>query len=109
MTLESFAQKANFDIICMPEPQKDVKGVYIGDLLSWVMGKAESGNAWITIMTNVNVVAVATLADVSCVVLAEGVLPEESVIAAAKDKGVNILSTPLTQYEAAKKISAVFR
>lgn len=93
----------------MPDPKKDVKGVYIGDLLSWVMGKAESGNAWITIMTNINVVAVATLADVSCVVLAEGVMPEESVIQAAREKGVNILSTALTQYEAAKKISAVFR
>lgn len=105
MTVKLFAEKTGFTAVCMPEPERDVKGAYVGDLLSWVMGKAESGNAWITIMSSINVVAVATLADVSCVVLAEGVMPDADALEAAKVKGVNILTTPLSAYGAAKKVS----
>lgn len=107
MTVKLFAEKTGFATVCIPDPERDVRGAYIGDLLSWVMGKAESGNAWITIMSGINVIAVATLADVSCVVLAEGVMPDRDAMEAATAKGVNILSTTLSAYEAAKRIAAL--
>ena len=91
----------------MPDPDRETDGAYIGDLLSWVMGKASSGNVWITIMSNINVIAVATLADVSCVVLAEGVNVDADVIAAAEAKGVNVLSSKLSAYEIAKQLHSV--
>lgn len=104
MNANVFANKAGFKIICMPSPDKEVAGAYIGDLLSWVMGKCEQGNVWITIMSNINTIAVATLADASCILLAENVMPDENALAAAKQKGVNILSTPLSAYDAAIRI-----
>lgn len=55
-----------------PKGRRKIQYGYCGDLLSWVMGRAKSGNAWITIMNNINVVAVASLADVTCVIFAEG-------------------------------------
>ncbi|GHU93099.1 hypothetical protein FACS1894208_01920 [Clostridia bacterium] len=55
---------------------REVTGGYCGDLLSWVMSRASSGQAWITIMQNANTAKVAALADVSCVILAEGVTPD---------------------------------
>lgn len=109
MTAEVFAKKAGFKTVCMPSPYKEIDGVYIGDLLSWVMGKAEQGNVWITIMSNINTIAVATLADISCILLAENVLPDENALEAAKTKGVNILSTSLSAYDAAIKISELLR
>ena len=105
MTLTVFAKKSGFKPLCIPTPDKEVTGVYIGDLLSWVMGKAEQGNVWITIMSNINTVAVAALTDISCILLAEGVVPDEALLSTAQEKGVNILSTPLSSYEAAIKIS----
>lgn len=105
MTVEALAKKLNLEALCMPSPDKDVDGAYIGDLLSWIMGRAESGNVWITIMSNINTVAVATLADVSCILLAEGVRPDREVLDVANEKGVNVLSTELSAYEAAIKIS----
>ena len=51
-----------FTEITMPDGEREIDGVYIGDLLSWVMGRASQDNAWITIMSNINVIAVATLA-----------------------------------------------
>ena len=105
MTVESFAKTTGFKTLCMPSPDKEIDGAYIGDLLSWVMGKAESGNVWITIMSNLNVVAVATLADVSAILLCEGVLLDGEVLALAESKGVNVLATDYSAFEVAKIIS----
>ena len=107
MTVLEIARESDFKEICLPCPEKEIKGVYIGDLLSWVMGNADSGNVWITIMSNINTVAVATLADVSCILLAENVMPDADTLEVAKTKGVNILSTSLSAYEAAIKLHGI--
>ena len=107
MTVENFAKLSGFEVIAMPCPENEVKGAYVGDLLSWVMGKAGEGNLWITIMTNVNVIAVAMLREISAIVLAEGVEIDNEVMEAARLKGINVLRTPLASYEAAKKIAEI--
>ena len=86
---------------------RPVTGGYAGDLLSWVMGNAQSGDCWITIMSNLNIVAVATLADVSCIILAEGVTLDAQVSDTAKAKDVNILATDMTAYELAVAMSGL--
>lgn len=86
---------------------REANGVYIGDLLSWVMGRAGSDNVWITIMSNINIVAVASLADVACIVLAEGVTLEENVRATAEQKGVNVYTTDQTAYEVASALASL--
>ena len=101
MTVKLFAEKTAAEVVCMPTPEREISGVYIGDLLSWVMGKAKSDDLWITIMSNVNVVAVATLADVSSILLCEGVSLDDEIIKTAKEKGVNVLRTNLSAYDAA--------
>ena len=105
MTVQMLTEKANITALALPSPEREINGVYIGDLLSWVMGRAEQDNAWITIMSNVNVIAVATLADVACVILAEGVLLDGEVLSTAKEKGVNILTSNLSAYELAVLLS----
>ena len=107
MTVANLIKESGFNTVCLPSPDREIKGAYIGDLLSWVMGKAEPDNAWITIMSNINIVAVSTLVDVSCIILAENVIPDEDAFKAAKEKGVNIISTALSAYEAAIRISGL--
>ncbi|MBR5381875.1 MAG: hypothetical protein IK136_04570 [Oscillospiraceae bacterium] len=82
-----------------PEQEQEVTGGYAGDLLSWVIGRAEPGNAWMTIMSNVNVAAVALMADVSMIVLAEGVEPDEALLRKVRDNGLGLYSSPLGAYE----------
>ena len=101
MTVQTLASLDGFCALTCPQPDREICGAYVGDLLSWVMGRAEADNVWITIMTNVNIVAVAALADVSCIVLAEGVKPEQSVLDTAQAKGVNILQSTRPIYETA--------
>ena len=90
--------------ISLPNPDRAIEGVYIGDLLSWVMGKATENDAWITIMSNVNVIAVASLADVSAIILAEGVTLDADVAALAAQKGVNVFTTSFSAYEIATRL-----
>ena len=104
MTAEAFAKKTGFKTVCIPSPDKEVEGVYIGDLLSWVMGKAEQGNVWITIMSNINVIAVASLTEAAAVLLAEDVELVPEALDAARDKDITVLSSPLTVYELCVKI-----
>ena len=105
MTVKELAAKYSFEILSMPEPEKVVEGGYIGDLLSWVMGRADASNIWLTIMTNMNIAAVAQLSDVAAVLICEGARPDENVISTALEKDVNILLTEDTAYNTAVRIS----
>ena len=96
-----------FKPIAVSDPEREVSGAYMGDLLSWVMGRAEADNVWITIMSNVNVAAVASLADVGCVVLAEGVEPDPELTAAAQSRGINLLGSEHPAYETALRLRAL--
>ena len=84
MTVRQMIDEMQLTPLTCPDPERVVTGGYVGDLLSWVMGRARSGQAWITIMSNINTVAVASLADVACVILAEG---KETVTVMAEGAG----------------------
>ena len=101
MTVKALSELELFTPVVLQEPEREISGVYIGDLLSWVMGKAESGDAWITIMSNQNIVAVASLADTACIIVAEDVKLESEITDLALSKGVNILSSDKSIYETA--------
>ena len=96
-----------FEALALPDGSREICGAYIGDLLSWVMGRAQMDNAWITIMSNVNVIAVASLSDTSCVILAEGVTMEPELLATAEAKDVNILRSSQPIYETAVKLAGL--
>ena len=99
MKVSDLAKTDGFSGIVLPDADRKILSGYTGDLLSWVMGKAKSDDAWITIMSNINVLAVASLADVSCVVFAEGVLPDENIIEAAKAKQINLISSEKSAFD----------
>ena len=67
MTVSELGQALELTAFAAPEPYRRITGGYAGDLLSWVMGRARSGDAWITIMSNQNIVAVAVLADAALI------------------------------------------
>lgn len=105
VTVNELRKNLDLKEICVCEPDREIEGGYIGDLLSWVMGKARSGDVWITIMSNINIVAVASLTDVACIVLAEGVTVEENIINTARSKDINILMSSKSAFEIASEIS----
>ncbi len=107
MTVAELAQSLALSPVVAAELDREVTGGYTGDLLSWVMGRARSGDAWVTIMSNANIVAVATLTDVAAVVLAEGVTLEADVLKLAQAKGINIYASEEASFALCGKIAAL--
>lgn len=104
ISVNDLAQKLGLTPHNLDDGDREVTGGYAGDLLSWVMGRAVSGDAWVTIMSNINVIAVAQLTDVACVILAEGVVPGDDLITAAEMRGVNLFSSKEPTFELCGRI-----
>ncbi|MGB4660983.1 MAG: hypothetical protein WBI07_17565 [Mobilitalea sp.] len=80
---------------------REISVTYCCDLLSIAMGKMPEEAAWVTVMGNINTLAVASLTDVSCVVLAEGSHLDEPAAAKAKEQGIAVFETGLPIFDAA--------
>lgn len=109
MTLQELTSALELNPFHLAEPQRDVTGAYCGDLLTWVMANAPADGAWLTIMSNVNVAAVAVLTDVSCIILTENVQPDAALLSRAQVQGINLLGTGLSTYACALKLGALLK
>ena len=78
---------------------KEVHGGYTSDLLSDVMGHAESGSVWTTLQTHKNVIAIASLKELAAVVIVKGYKPEADTIAQSNEEGIPILGTSKEAFE----------
>ena len=74
------------------------------DLLSIAMGRAPEKCAWVTVMANMNTLAVATLADCGCIILAEGTAFDDATNQKAVMQGMTVLTTEMPVFEAALAI-----
>lgn len=105
MNVSDIVKNLDLKILTETDTNRPVSGCYIGDLLSWVMGRAKSGDIWITIMNNINIVAVASLTDCACILLCEGVAVEKEIIDKANSQDIIILQSDKTAFQLAKLIS----
>ncbi len=80
------------------EEDRDISCGYTCDLLSWVMAHGCEGMAWITVQTHMNVVAVAALAEMACVILPESIDMPAQILEKAAEEGLCVLKSPLSAY-----------
>ncbi|MCR4882738.1 MAG: AraC family transcriptional regulator [Clostridiales bacterium] len=85
---------------------KEVLCGYTCDLLSWVMGHGQEGMAWVTVQTHMNVIAVALLSDMACVIMPESIEMEQESLDKADAEGMCVLQSPLSSYEICGRIYA---
>ncbi len=81
--------------------EREISVPYCCDLLSIAMGRMPADSAWVTVMGNVNTLAVATLADAACIILAEGCQLDEPALAKAKQQEITVFTTELPIFNAA--------
>lgn len=106
MTPTAFAEKYNLSVVSPGAGDcRDIEGVYCGDLLSLVMGRARAGDALVTVMANVNTIAVGILADVSCIILCEGMHFDEACLRRAREQEVCVLESPESSFHTALKLA----
>ena len=111
MTVKNLIDEFSLEVLCCGDKaaEKEVKGGYCGDLLSWVMSRASEGDAWLTVMGNINAVGVAVLADCACIVLTENAAFDDNALTRAKENGVAVLQTEKNSYETAVLISDLLK
>lgn len=105
MTVREFAEKIGLQTAVEADLDREITGGYCGDLLSWVMSRAQSGDCWFTVMGNINAVAVSVLADCACIVLCENAPLDDAAKQKAQQQGVNILLSEQNAYTLSAALS----
>ncbi len=100
MKISEIVNKLSAKVVFVSDYDREIDGGYAGDFLSFVMGKAPSNCAWFTVMNNVNVAAVALLAEVGLVVCCEGTKADNMLIERIKKENLNLIETDLDIYSA---------
>lgn len=109
MTVQALADSNLFHVLHLNEnaAETEITGVYCCDLLSIAMTKVPAGAVWVTVMSNLNTLAVASLTEAACVILAEGAAVEEPVLERAKQQGICLFWTEKPVFEAALGVYAL--
>lgn len=79
----------------------EISGGYVCDMLSDVMGSAQPGQAWITIMRHLNTIAVASMTGIPAIIFAKGNAPDKAVIDKAEGEGICLVSSELDTFSLA--------
>lgn len=109
MKLVDLLDKFDVELLTPEEPGEisvdlEITGGYCGDLLSNVMAHAKAGDIWLTIQTHLNIIAVAVLLNLPCIILTEGNMPRNDTLQKAKEEGVIVLSSSETSYQIAGRL-----
>ncbi|MHC1735985.1 MAG: DRTGG domain-containing protein [Erysipelotrichaceae bacterium] len=107
MNIQEVAAHTGWQIAVESQLDPKVEGVFVGDLLSWVMGHARPGDLWVTVQAHANIVAVASLRELAGIVIAHGSEIEEETLQSAKDEGVMILRTPQSAADCVKALATL--
>lgn len=105
MDVKTLMEKLDLKLLCGDDLSREIKGCYCGDLLSWVMSRAQEKDVWLTVMGNINSIGVAVLADVACIVLTENAALDADALERAKQNGVIIFQTDKNTYQTAAAVS----
>ncbi len=74
----------------------DISTMFVGDLLSHVLGKAIDGTVLITVLTNINTLAVASLLNFPAIIFVDGVQIPDELIKKAELENITLFKTTLS-------------
>lgn len=105
MKVSDVVKELNLKVFCGGAGlDNEVSGAYVSDLLSDVMGNASEGELWITLQTHRNVLAIASLKELSAVILVKGFEPDEDAVEHSTEEGIPVLGTELNTFELAGRL-----
>ena len=103
MKLKEIIDKLSLKVLTNTD-DKEVSGVYVSDMLSDVMSKAQAGNLWVTVQTHKNVIAAANLIDISAVIISQGAEVPKDTIDLANRFNVVLLGSNDSTFEVVGKL-----
>ncbi|CUX42945.1 DRTGG domain protein [Clostridium sp. C105KSO13] len=104
MIVQTVLDLPDCKVLTSGNPQRKISKIFCCDLLSIAMSKAPADSVWVTVMGNKNTLAVASLTDTACIILAENAALDENTLAQAEKERIAILSTELPVFDIALKV-----
>lgn len=105
MTVHQLQEQLQLEILVDQTIDPEIKGCYIGDLISWAISRLHKGDIWLTVMGNLNAMAVAALAEAACILLTDSAPLDEDARVRAQHEGIIILSSKENSYSVAAKLA----
>jgi hypothetical protein len=107
MNVQEAVAALGLQVIVPGDMTRDLTGGYASDLLSCVMARAQAGNVWVTLQAHANVVAVACLLDLAAVLLTEGVVADDEMLARARENEVTLLGSPQPTFTVVGRLASL--
>ncbi len=100
-TLQTILENIELEVLTDPVDYSTIEicSGYASDLLSCVMTGAKADGIWVTLIANINIVAVASLLELPAIIITEDAQPDATTIARANQEGIVLLSTPLGSFQ----------
>lgn len=105
MTVHQLKESLELTVLVEQKTDREITGCYIGDLLSWAMSRVQTGDVWLTVMGNVNAIAVAALSDAACIILTDAAVLDEEAKEKAQQQGITVFSSNANSYQVAVQLS----
>jgi serine kinase of HPr protein (carbohydrate metabolism regulator) len=100
MKLTELIQKLNLRVkSAKGNLDREVTGGYASDLLSDVLANIKEGNLWITLQIHQNIVGVASMKDLSGIILVNNREPESETLEKAEAEKVPIMVSEMPTFE----------
>ena len=99
MKIKDICRELDLEIHSEGDPEREIEGAIVGDLLSHILGEARENWLWITIQIHLNVSAVAVLKELPLVVLSSGRTPNEDLAAKCREENITLTTSRLSSYE----------
>lgn len=110
MTVQELVESGKFKVLNMGgNMDQEISRPFCCDLLSICMSKTPEGAAWVTVMGNINTLAVLSLTDAACIILAEDAAFDQQALAKAKQEEITVLATDMPVFEAALTVHGMLR
>jgi|Deesub1362A_J573_1020465.scaffolds.fasta_scaffold00013_6 hypothetical protein len=109
MKVRDIAEIEGVHLLVDGDLDAEVTGCYVSDLLSAVLANSREGDLWITHQTHPNVVAVASVRDLSGVIITGERDVEPETINKAKAENVTLMNCSLSKFEIVGRVYNLFK
>lgn len=100
MILGDIVEKLAFDVKAGEDlMNREVLGGYASDMLSDVLAHARKGDLWVTLQTHINIIPVASMKELSGIVIVNGRVPDRETLMKAEEEKVPVMITDRTAYQ----------
>lgn len=108
MDIKSIINELNLKIFSSGK-EEVVENGYTSDLLSVVLAKAPKKSLWITVQKHLNIIAVASIRELTGIIICNNLIPDEEVIKKSNEEGLWLLGTELDSFTISGKLYKILK